>query len=83
MVCGERNTPLRTAFHTERRLRERPVCAGSAHVLGEVQQRQHKENILLPVLQRTVAEVAVVAPVAQGELQGEGLEVSADVGPGI
>jgi len=53
------------------------------HVLREVQQRKHKENILLSVLQRAVAEVAVVSPVTQRELQGEGLEVSADVGPRI
>ncbi|TNN83523.1 hypothetical protein EYF80_006041 [Liparis tanakae] len=44
------------------------------HVLREVQQRKHKENVLLSVLQRAVAEVAVVSPVTQRELQGEGLE---------
>lgn len=53
------------------------------HVLREVQQRQHKEDILLSVQQRAVAEVAVVSPVAQRELLGEGLKVSGDVGPGI
>lgn len=55
----------------------------STHILGEVQQCQHKENILLSVLQWTVAEVSVVSPVTQRELQREELKVSGDIGPWI
>lgn len=53
------------------------------YVLREVQQCEHKEHILLSVLQWPVAEVTVVLAVAQRELHGEGLEAGSDVGPGI
>lgn len=33
------------------------------HVLREVEQRQHEEDVLLPVLQRAIAEVSVVLAV--------------------
>ena len=57
--------------------------AFGTHVLREVHQRQDKEHVLLAVQQRTVPEVAVVPAVAEGELRGEGLELSGDVSPGL
>lgn len=53
------------------------------HVLREVQQRKHKENILLSVLQWTVTKVTIVSPITERELQGQGLKVSSDIGSRI
>ena len=53
------------------------------HIFREVHQRQNKEHILLPIQQRTVPEVGVVSAVAEGELRGEGLELSCDVSLGL
>lgn len=55
----------------------------ATHRFREVQQRQNEEDVLLAVEQRAVVEVAVVTPVSEGELQGEGLELGAHVGSGL
>lgn len=53
------------------------------HVLREVEQRQHEEDVLLAVLQRPIAEVSVVLAIAERELQGEGLIAGGDISPGV
>lgn len=64
----------------------RPVSVTAVfktHILREVQQRKHKEHILLSVQQRAVVEVTVTPPISECELQGQCLKVSAHVGPGV
>lgn len=67
-------------------MRSRPVSVTTVfqtHILREVQQRKHEEHILLSVQQRAVVEVTVTPPISECELQGQGLKVSAHVGPGV
>lgn len=61
------------------------TCSSPAatHVLRELQQRQNKEDVFLPIQQRAVVEVAVIPGVSKGELQGEGRKLSAHVGSGL
>lgn len=64
----------------------RPVSVTAVfktHILREVQQRKHKEHVLLSVQQRAVVEVTVTPPISEFELQGQCLKVSAHVGPGV
>lgn len=39
-------------------------CVGVfTHILRQVEQRKHKENVLLSILQWTVTEVAIISPI--------------------
>ena len=53
------------------------------HVLRHLQDGQHKEDVLMAVLELLVLKVSVGLVVTQGELGGKVLEVGGDVGSGL
>ena len=53
------------------------------HVLRHLQDGQHKEDVLVAVLELLVLKVSVGLGVAQGELGGQVLEVGGNVSPGL